>query len=182
MLKMGWGADQWGALQSLWNGESGWRFNALNASSGAYGIPQSLPASKMASAGADWKSNPATQIRWGLDYIRGRYGSPSAAYSAWQGRSPHWYGGGGRVPAYAGAFENGGTFRTNGPTMFMAGDGKSPKETVTVSKGHGHGGASLTIQNLTIHAGDGNVKDAVLEALESAWDEFASHIEREAAV
>ncbi|MES9523132.1 hypothetical protein [Streptomyces capoamus] len=94
----GWGPGQMSPLISLWNGESGWRWNALNASSGAYGIPQSLPASKMASAGADWRTNPATQIRWGLSYIKSRYGSPAGAWSAWQARSPHWYDQGGYMP------------------------------------------------------------------------------------
>jgi|ERR1022692_270942 hypothetical protein len=89
---MGWGdsANQ-NALVNLWNGESGFDTTATNPSSGAYGIPQSLPASKMASAGADWKTNPATQIKWGLTYIRDTYGSPSAAYAKWLSRSPHWY-------------------------------------------------------------------------------------------
>lgn len=82
---------QWSDWKSLWNGESGWRWNATNPSSGAYGIPQSLPADKMASAGSDWRTNPATQIKWGIDYIASTYGSPSAAYSAWLSRSPHWY-------------------------------------------------------------------------------------------
>ncbi|MFD7997566.1 aggregation-promoting factor C-terminal-like domain-containing protein, partial [Streptomyces mexicanus] len=91
----GWGQDQMAPLISLWNGESGWRWNALNASSGAYGIPQSLPASKMASAGADWRTNAATQIKWGLGYIKSRYGSPSRAWSSWLSRSPHWYDAGG---------------------------------------------------------------------------------------
>jgi TP901 family phage tail tape measure protein len=91
MQAKGWSADQWPALRALWMGESGWRAGALNKSSGAYGIPQALPASKMASAGKDWKSSAATQIKWGLGYIQGRYGSPGAAYSAWLGRSPHWY-------------------------------------------------------------------------------------------
>lgn len=91
----GWGPGQMSALIPLWNGESGWRWNALNRSSGAYGIPQSLPASKMASAGRDWRTNPATQIRWGLSYIRSRYGSPAGALAAWQHRSPHWYDSGG---------------------------------------------------------------------------------------
>lgn len=76
----GWGADQYNCLVSLWNKESGWRVNANNASSGAYGIPQSLPGSKMASAGADWQTNPATQIEWGLGYISGRYGTPCGAW------------------------------------------------------------------------------------------------------
>jgi len=78
---------------ALWDGESGWRADADNPGSDAYGIPQALPGSKMASAGADWKTNPATQIRWGIGYIAGRpdYGSPSAAYAKWLARSPHWY-------------------------------------------------------------------------------------------
>ena len=67
----GWGDDQFACLVSLWNAESGWRVNAGNKSSGAYGIPQALPGSKMASAGADWQTNPATQITWGLGYISG---------------------------------------------------------------------------------------------------------------
>jgi hypothetical protein len=93
----GWGQNQFPPLQALWNGESGWRWNALNRSSGAYGIPQSLPASKMASAGADWRTNAATQIRWGLGYIKSNpnYGSPARAYSLWLSRSPHWYDRGG---------------------------------------------------------------------------------------
>ena len=72
---------EWGDLVRLWNRESGWNYRATNPSSGAYGIPQSLPADKMASAGADWKTNPFTQIRWGLGYIRQRYGSISAAWA-----------------------------------------------------------------------------------------------------
>lgn len=87
----GWGADQFSALKKLWEGESGWRYNALNKSSGAYGIPQSLPADKMASAGRDWRTNPATQIRWGEKYISQVYGNPLNALSKWTQRSPHWY-------------------------------------------------------------------------------------------
>jgi hypothetical protein len=68
-------------LVRLWNQESGWRWNATNPSSGAYGIPQALPANKLASAGGDWKTNPYTQIRWGLQYIRDRYGSIAAAWA-----------------------------------------------------------------------------------------------------
>lgn len=75
----GWGADQYNCLVSLWNKESGWRVNAYNPS-GAYGIPQALPGSKMASAGADWQTNPATQITWGLNYISGVYGTPCGAW------------------------------------------------------------------------------------------------------
>lgn len=77
----GWGQDQMSALSILWEKESNWRTTATNSSSGAYGIVQALPASKMASAGADWETNYKTQIKWGLDYIKERYGSPSAALS-----------------------------------------------------------------------------------------------------
>ena len=78
-----WGDGDYDALVWLWNKESGWQWNATNPSSGAYGIPQALPASKLASAGDDWKDNAATQIKWGLNYIAGRYGSPSAAKTFW---------------------------------------------------------------------------------------------------
>jgi hypothetical protein len=81
LASYGWGASQYGCLDSLWTRESGWNYRATNPSSGAYGIPQSLPGSKMASAGSDWRTNPATQIRWGLGYIRQRYGSPCSAWA-----------------------------------------------------------------------------------------------------
>jgi hypothetical protein len=77
----GWGSDQFDCLVSLWNRESHWNAFAQNPSSGAYGIPQALPGSKMASAGDDWQTNPATQITWGLGYISGRYGSPCGAWA-----------------------------------------------------------------------------------------------------
>ncbi|MEB0285515.1 MULTISPECIES: lytic transglycosylase domain-containing protein [Cryobacterium] len=76
----GWGEDQYSCLVALWNKESGWRVNAENPS-GAYGIPQALPGSKMASAGADWATNAGTQIEWGLGYITGRYGTPCGAWA-----------------------------------------------------------------------------------------------------
>jgi hypothetical protein len=75
----GWDYNQFSCLVKLWERESNWRWNATNKSSGAYGIPQSLPASKMAKAGADWRTNPETQVKWGIGYIDGRYGSPCAA-------------------------------------------------------------------------------------------------------
>lgn len=100
LAQFGWGPGQFPPLDRLWQGESGWRWNAKNPSSGAYGIPQSLPANKMASAGSDWKTNPATQIRWGLGYIKSSYGSPSNAYAKWSARNPHWYKRGGMVGSY----------------------------------------------------------------------------------
>jgi hypothetical protein len=72
---------QWGCLLNLWNRESGWLYDAENTASGAYGIPQALPGDKMASAGADWQTNPATQIKWGLGYISQVYGTPCAAWN-----------------------------------------------------------------------------------------------------
>ena len=85
----GWGPGEFDCLVALWNRESGWRVNAYNASSGAYGIPQALPGNKMATAGPDWQTNPATQIAWGLGYIGGRYGSPCGAWG--HSQSVGWY-------------------------------------------------------------------------------------------
>lgn len=81
MIEFGWPASEWPALDALWQRESGWNHLAENPSSGAYGIPQSLPANKMATVGGDWETNPETQIRWGLAYIGARYGSPKAAWA-----------------------------------------------------------------------------------------------------
>jgi resuscitation-promoting factor RpfB len=84
----GWTGDQWICLNNLWTKESGWRTKG-GTPARAYGIPQSLPGRKMASAGADWRTNPRTQIKWGLGYIKGRYGSPC---SAWRHSQSHnWY-------------------------------------------------------------------------------------------
>jgi hypothetical protein len=85
----GWSSSEFGCLVSLWNVESGWNPYASNPSSGAYGIPQALPGSKMASAGPDWQSNAATQIRWGLGYIKSLYGSPCGAWAHEQASG--WY-------------------------------------------------------------------------------------------
>jgi hypothetical protein len=89
VARYGWDDGQFQCLYSLWMRESSWRADAYNASSGAYGIPQSLPGSKMASAGADWRTNPATQIEWGLSYISSRYGSPCAAWA--HSEAVNWY-------------------------------------------------------------------------------------------
>ena len=89
MLDAGFGIDQFPCLDKLWKKESGWNYRAQNASSGAYGIPQALPGSKMASIASDWRTNPATQIKWGLGYIEGRYNSPCGAWS--HSQSTGWY-------------------------------------------------------------------------------------------
>jgi hypothetical protein len=80
MPRFGWGKRQWTPLQKLWNRESGWNKYATNPYSGAYGIPQAVPGSKMASAGNHWRTNATTQIRWGLRYIKSRYGRPRVAW------------------------------------------------------------------------------------------------------
>jgi len=85
----GWTGSQWTCLERLWTKESNWTTTADNPTSSAYGIPQSLPGSKMASKGADWATNPATQIAWGLDYISGSYGSPCGAWS--HSQAVNWY-------------------------------------------------------------------------------------------
>jgi hypothetical protein len=85
----GWSASQFSCLYPLWEHESGWNPAAMNPSSGAFGIPQALPGTQMASAGSDWRTNPATQIKWGLSYIQSRYGSPCGAWGHEQ--SSGWY-------------------------------------------------------------------------------------------
>jgi hypothetical protein len=84
MLDAGFEIDQFPCLNNLWNSESGWNARATNSGSGAYGIPQAYPGSKMASVAADWKTNPATQIKWGLGYIKGKYKSPCGAWGHFQ--------------------------------------------------------------------------------------------------
>lgn len=89
LAQRGWGDDQYACLYSLWQRESNWNVYAQNRSSGAYGIPQALPGSKMATAGADWQTNPVTQISWGLSYIAGRYGTPCGAWG--HSQAVGWY-------------------------------------------------------------------------------------------
>jgi len=87
--QFGWSSIQFGCLTALWDKESGWKVHADNPASSAYGIPQALPGSKMASAGPDWRNNASTQIRWGLGYIKSRYGSPCSAWG--HSRTHNWY-------------------------------------------------------------------------------------------
>jgi hypothetical protein len=85
----GWGDGEFSCLSKLWQKESGWSYTAENASSGAYGIPQALPGSKMATIGSDWRTNASTQIAWGLSYIDRAYGSPCSAWS--HSQANNWY-------------------------------------------------------------------------------------------
>jgi hypothetical protein len=87
--RYGWGAGEFSCLSTLWDHESGWNVHASNSSSGAYGIPQALPGSKMSTYGSDWRDNPLTQIEWGLAYIHQSYGTPCGALSAWNSKG--WY-------------------------------------------------------------------------------------------
>jgi hypothetical protein len=89
VLARGWNTSEFDCLVALWNRESHWNVYSLNVSSGAYGIPQALPGNRMASVGADWKTNPATQITWGLGYIAARYGTPCGAWNHSQAKG--WY-------------------------------------------------------------------------------------------
>jgi hypothetical protein len=87
--KYGYDDSDYSCFNNIIIRESMWKINATNPSSGAYGIPQALPGSKMASAGSDWRTNPATQITWALDYMKKRYGSPCEAWSFKRGHG--WY-------------------------------------------------------------------------------------------
>jgi hypothetical protein len=87
--EFGFSSDQFSCLDALWTKESGWNVSADNPTSSAYGIPQALPGEKMATAGADWATNPATQIRWGLGYIASSYGTPCAAWG--HSQAYNWY-------------------------------------------------------------------------------------------
>ncbi|WP_225632127.1 transglycosylase SLT domain-containing protein [Streptomyces solaniscabiei] len=82
-------SGQWQCFSNIVDHESSWNYRAVNASSGAYGLFQALPGSKMSSVGSDWQTNPATQIKWGLNYMDSRYGSPCEAWDFWQNN--HWY-------------------------------------------------------------------------------------------
>ncbi|MFF0343600.1 hypothetical protein [Kribbella sp. NPDC004875] len=85
----GWGQGQFSCLEKLWNKESRWKVSAANPTSSAYGIPQALPGKRMAAYGSDWRTNPVTQIKWGLDYIEATYGSPCSAWA--HSVAKNWY-------------------------------------------------------------------------------------------
>ncbi|WP_369212701.1 peptidoglycan DD-metalloendopeptidase family protein [Streptomyces flavofungini] len=161
--RYGWGLSQFGPLKKLWNGESGWRWNALNKSSGAYGIPQALPASKMRSAGADWRTNYKTQVRWGLGYIKGRpdYGSPAAAWSKWQSRSPHWYDSGGMLQPGLNLAYNG----TGRPEPVLTG---GQWDLLTAAAG----GPSIGDLHVSVFVGDREITDIARTEVRTAQGEL----------
>lgn len=171
LSSFGWGKGEFTPLQKLWQGESGWNYKATNPSSGAYGIPQALPASKMASAGSDWRTNPATQIKWGMDYIKHRpdYGSPSAAYAKWLSRSPHWYDNGGYLPEGLSLVANG----TGKPEpVFTSGQWD------TLRASAGQGGGPTTIQaDVRVYVGDREITDIVRTEVVAREESTAAAIE-----
>ncbi|MDH6625730.1 septal ring factor EnvC (AmiA/AmiB activator) [Streptomyces sp. LBL] len=165
----GWGASQFGPLKKLWQGESGWRWNAENPSSGAFGIPQALPGSKMASAGADWRTNYRTQVRWGLGYIKNRpdYGSPASAYSKWMSRSPHWYDDGGYLQPGLNLVANG----TGKPEpVFTSGQWSD----VRAAKG---GGTTQVHANVRVFVGDREITDIVRTEINTYDSETATDLD-----
>ncbi|MYR43067.1 peptidoglycan DD-metalloendopeptidase family protein [Streptomyces sp. SID5910] len=153
LSQYGWGPSQFSPLKKLWDGESNWRWNAENPSSGAYGIPQALPPDKMRTAGADWRTNAKTQIRWGLSYIKGRpdYGSPAAAYSKWLSRSPHWYDDGGYLPPGLSLVANG----TGRPEPVFTG---SQWDDIRSAKS---GGSAEVHAHVRVYVGDREITDIV---------------------
>ncbi len=133
----GWSASQMGPLIALWMGESGWNRLARNPTSGAYGIPQALPASKMGAAANPPTSSAAAQINWGMGYIRSVYGDPANAFRLWLSRSPHWYGAG----------LEGGIFTQ--PTLI--GVGERGPERVDISPAGSRGGGDTYNINVTVN-------------------------------
>jgi hypothetical protein len=162
MIAAGWPASEWPALKALWTRESGWNANAVNPSSGAMGIPQALGHGNVFHLG-----DARAQIAWGLNYIRGRYGSPSAA---WQHeRSAGWYARGGRVPNWGGWFGNGGAMVAGQPTLIGVGE-RGQRERVTVTResgGTGFGaGSPIQVHIGTVHYhGKGDLKKAIEDEL-----------------
>jgi len=165
MVTAAFGAGQWPAFDQLIQRESAWNHLARNPTSGAYGLGQSLPAGKMASAGPDWQTNPATQLRWTLDYIRGRYRTPSAAL-AWH-NSHNWYARGGRLPAFDGWFARGGQGVYSSPTLIGVGDRQPTggRERVQVTRERPgtqtrrNDGVVLNLGGVHVHVTGGSTRD-----------------------
>ncbi|MFI6052774.1 CHAP domain-containing protein [Streptomyces violascens] len=156
LAQMGWGS-RFGDLDAIWSRESGWNQYAKNPTSGAYGIPQSLPASKMASAGPDWLTNAVTQERWGLGYIRDRYGDPAKAWEFW--KRNHWYAKGTRSASPGLALVG-----EQGPELIQMQGGErvfSSRDTASMM-----GGRDITVN--VYAAPDVPTEETILRALERA--------------
>lgn len=117
MKQAGFSPSEYAAIDYIVNHESSWNPQAVNPSSGAYGLPQSLPASKLASAGSDWRTNPITQLKWMRDYVNGRYGGANGALAFW--KRNHWY-------------ANGGLINKDG--LYRAGEGNKPEMVIPLTR------------------------------------------------
>lgn len=171
MLAMGWPISQWPALKTLWMHESGWKTTADNPTSDAYGIPQSLPGSKMASSGSDWRTNPATQIDWGLKYIKDVYGSPAGAWSAWQSKG--WYDKGGRIPWYGAGTD----FMAERPQVIGVGDRRERVQVTPAGATRGNG-AGIKIGRIEINNHrPGDIKRQLKKELKEFAHEMAHELE-----
>jgi hypothetical protein len=153
-----WTTGDWAALTRLWNGESGWRWNAKNPGSGAYGIPQALPAGKMGAAGPDWPVNAFTQIDWGMGYIASTYGDPVNAYAKWLSREPHWYDEGGYLPP--------------GLTVAMNGTGK-PERILTEDQWRALKDSRHTQVGVTVRVQDGAVPGLISAEVDRQFGQLA---------
>lgn len=174
MLAHGWGEGEWPALKQLWTGESNWSPTAYNKSSSAQGIPQFLPMPGRPTPPGFPDNGPVNaraQIGWGLDYIAGRYGSPSKALGFWNAQSPHWYAHGGRTPRWGG-WKGGGV---NGvySTPTVIGVGEKGAERVRVTPAGGGGGTPQINATFYITGGE---PGQVQREVESALKTFAQHL------
>lgn len=173
MLSAGWGEGQWGPLNKLWTKESGFNPQARNAQSGAFGIPQALPASKLGPAGM--AGDARAQIAWGLNYIRDRYRSPAAAWA--HSQAHNWYETGGRV-GWGGWNQAGGQFRVSRPTLFGAGDGPGA-ETVRISRSGMDTRTGPLVGRMVIHNHrPGDVQRAIEREVQQAFANLARTIDR----
>jgi hypothetical protein len=166
MLAAGWGPDQWPSLKALWTQESGWDANSVNKSSGAYGIPQALGHGHPFALG-----DARSQIAWGLNYIRGRYGSPAAAEA--HERASNWYTRGGRMPvAWGGWNARGADVTVNRPTVFGAGE-EGPERVQITPAG---GGAGVSIGNVRVNVAGGISERQVRRLLDGHLKRFAEEV------
>ena len=160
--EFGWGGGQFGPLNKLWTRESNWHWWARNAGSGAYGIPQALPPTKMRSAGKDWKNNAFTQEKWGLGYIHNRFGSPSSAWGHSQRLG--WYDGGGYLQPGLNLVMNG----TKKPEPVIT---TQQMSALTGAAAHGTAGEKHTHYEIYPRRADFTVQD--LQALQDRQDALA---------
>jgi hypothetical protein len=184
MAAFGFGDDQWNPLNLLWTRESGFSAQARNPSSGAFGIPQALPPSKMGAAAV--AGSPSAQIAWGLRYIKGRYGTPAGAWA--HSQATGWYERGGKVSGVP-WLGTGGDAVVRRPTLVGVGDqpgGSGPGETLSVRRRRNgprarrslSGGVSVIIENMPVHyAAKGDLRKTVRQELRQAFEDLADELE-----